>query len=211
MKKAVAVGLATLMGAFVANADLVTLDFTSSEYSVLNGETSAMVSDAQGSGLDLTFTATRRNGNTSESLFLTWNATAGQMDGIGIKDDEIGYGELLTIAIDPNVGLQQILITDLFKEGNIEVGYFSVNDGTWTEFKAVVPTAGSNGELTIDVDYKNVSQVAFKTKGTSTLNDFSVRGLVVNTPVSVPEPGTLSLLGLGLGCLIGLAGIRRKK
>jgi hypothetical protein len=36
-------------------------------------------------------------------------------------------------------------------------------------------------------------------------------GVRLKITTQVPEPGTLSLLCLGLGCLVGLAGIRRKK
>jgi len=39
----------------------------------------------------------------------------------------------------------------------------------------------------------------------------NVSGFVVEKTVSVPEPSTVSLLALGLGCMAGFVGVRRKK
>ncbi len=116
-------------------------------------------------------------------------------DGLGITDDEIGLsgGERLTIAFASAVTLNQVYITDLFKNegplGQSEVGQFSLNGGT--SFTSFSSAGQINGARTLDIFQSNVSSIIFRSPNDS-WSDFSVKGL----SYSVPEPSSFLLLGI---------------
>ena len=153
-------------------------------------------------GVDLTFTP-----YPQPDAKLYWDST----DGFGVRyayeKDEIEFDEILTISFGGGVDLNQVMITDLFNEGEdpgyLETGYYWLNGDTATtySFLALVDQVkGTNGELTLDI-YAYVDSISFAAPGYVGNEDheFSVGGIYT----SVPEPSTLLLLGTGL--LVGAA------
>ena len=146
-------------------------------------------------------------------------------DGYGIlggERDEIDRDEILTVLFDgtygdPNHWLTGVLLTDLFPAndgGNAgESGSIALYDGAGELMQQFLFTATSyhpNGEYYLDFGGRfNPAYVNFQAHvnpaGQYTGSEYSVAGFKT---VSVPEPGTLGLLGAGL---LLLAGSRRRK
>ena len=157
--------------------------------------------------------------SSNDSPLLYWD----NVDGLGVrsayKTDEIEADEILALHfMSGPVDLDYVSLTDLFHEdGYYEQGSYQLNGvGAWTPFvqnnPLTLPSPTTNGEFNLEVDTEGVSSIAFKAPGMMYVNnqwqghEYSVTGIGIYT---VPEPGTLGLLGLGLA--VNAAAIRRRR
>lgn len=145
-------------------------------------------------------------------------------DGFGVRasyeTDEVESYERLVLSFDDGpVQLNTLYLTDLFYEnGYRETGSYSLDGGGWIYFEANQPSS-SNGDKTLNVGGSPlVSAITFRApgetnctssyKGTTCENhEYSLAGVNVDV-ASVPEPGTLILMGTGI---MGLALWRRRR
>lgn len=166
---------------------------------------------------------------TSGSVSVTANGDLlyrDNIDGYGIlggEQDEIDREEILSVLFDaafydnPDNWLTGVLLTDLFPAndgGNAgESGWVRLYDGAGDLIQWFFVNATNyhpNGEYYLDFGGSfNPAYVDFEAyvgqAGRYTGSEYSVAGFKT---VSVPEPGTLALLGAGL---LLLAGSRRRK
>ncbi|HEX7081024.1 MAG TPA: PEP-CTERM sorting domain-containing protein [Gammaproteobacteria bacterium] len=196
----------------------LTIDFTDSrwsgagglgQYSQSYGSLGVSVEVLGGSG-DLTFNA----GGPSSSAPLALDG-----DGLGIGDDEIGgFGvEGLHVTFDSAVTILGYYLLDLFDgegpNGEAESAYAAFGANTTllaldTAFGTETP--GEAGFYARDgLRIAGVTDALFTGTQTS-YSDFALAGIIVDyDPVSVPEPGALSLLCAGL--LVAAAGRRARR
>ena len=187
-----------LGGPRTAEADYI--DFTDGAFSTADGQASFA---GTYSGVGLYFDP------APSGATLYWD----QKDGFGVRYgyeyDEIEAMETLTILMTTGpVFLDSVSLTDLFYEGSpryFERGSYQLNDGDWIDFAqddvARTPSPDSNGEFTLLMNAPDVGSIAFRAPGRlggGRNHEYSVGGLTAYR-TEVPEPGTLTLLGLGLG------------
>ena len=152
-----------------------------------------------------------------------------QSDGIGIAGDEVTFGlERLSVTFSEAVNVQSIWVLDLFgamggDSAGAEVFQVAANGlgGEWASWIGT-DMGGGGGLFTATLD--NATALSTGTMFTSVWSldffvhdlgafivpansDFALGGLEV-TSVSVPEPGTLGLLTLGL---LGALGATRRR
>ena len=163
-------------------------------------------------GLDLTISASGGAGT------LWWDAN----DGFGVRggeNDEIDYGETLTLSFSQPVTLNSFTLYDLFKEPDDrgryykERGYADLDPGPIVKFRAdPSQTPGTSGYKLVTVGTGGVSEVRFYAKKPGKHgrdHDYSLGGLeVIGGSSAVPEPGTLLLAG---SALLGGLGLWRRR
>jgi hypothetical protein len=216
-------GFLAIVGS-ASSAFAAEIDFTASNFAAANGQTSFSYTATDGVTLTLTAAPAR----------LTYDAT----DGLGVRTgstdlqpNEIDNNEVLTITFSESVRLSDVFITDLFNEGYLETGYYSLNNGPAIAFTAL-PTQGfnTNGSLSLHLDTWVTSLTLTSPPNylgglIGPNHDYSVGGLAYTTAAaaappaptpaqSVPElggnaaPMALSLL---VGCAVLISNRRRTR
>lgn len=193
--------LASSGTAFAAN-----LDFASAAFAAADGKQSFAY--AASDGVTVTLTA----GPTLQLARLQQDST----DGFGVATildtdpDEIDGTETLTISFSQGVTVSDVFITDLFNEGYLEVGTYSINGGQAISFSAAQSQVSgtTNGQLTLDVDTV-VTSLTFTapSAGLFRQNDFAVRGVNYTVPTRTTQVPELSgnAAPLAMMLLIGCA------
>jgi len=194
------------------NASASYIDFSDIAFSSISGQSYTEFTDVQGSSVDLAISASP----AFASAVLSYSA-----DGIGItsndnlSNSEINGVEFLTLYFENDpVTLTRLDVSNLFSNdftdyGLPEVGIFTSMGETWYDFDAGVFIGNSTtGDYTLNLNLNNVTQISFAASPIFFYSDFTVKGIGVE---SVPEPTTISLIGIGLLSLAGINFIRRKK
>ena len=206
MMKTRIICLASLLFAFgnVFADPIISVDFRGSDWDAADYSDSFTVDGV---------TASAQNSN--EGLYHD------NVDGLGIRggadDDEIDGDELLSITLedgyyDSHGLIDGFFLTDLFQApdgGDGESGWvdvFLAGNALLGRFDFHMTEASANGEYWVAFGGAyEIYQLIFGSDGRSG-NEYSLAGLT-STP-SVPEPGTMALLGLGL---LMLAVSRRRR
>ena len=216
------------------SANALVIDFTDEAWGsgLVQSPTTVTYGD-----LDVTLTSNPSQYTAKETCEDTFNlGLACDHDGIGIKDDEITWtegnytnGEYLTVDFNEGVDIDEVYLLDLFPDepSGSEVAQMrsenSQGDVTWAVWQADTHNQWGWYIGTEDNDLKGTggffddvtSLVFFSDEGGTWTDihdsDFALAGIKLADPTtssSVPEPGTIGLLTLGLA---GLFGARRNQ
>lgn len=204
---ALAIAAAAIFGASQVSASVI--DFTSSTTG-LSGSVN---------GVSWSVTATGGTANNTQlydgaGLPASSLGLAFRRDGLGIIDDEVGVGEMLTLMFSAPVRFVSFAVLDLFRNARSpltgEVAMLTVN-GTDYDLSFVPGAIGGYGELLLPLDVV-ASVVSFTVRNSNDnrgVADAALAGLsfeVLPAPVPLPASGLLLLAGLG-----GAVALRRKR
>ena len=192
--------IAVLLSPMAANADLITftdIDLASGNPATVDGFTVTTTNiggsiDSIGSG---TFTGLWLGGsNTSGFYTLSFSEL---ISSIIIEFDAMSTGS----------GSEETLFNFATNNGAAAIG-FTPQFGTAFDGTTITSTV-PDGQGIIDFAGAGFSSFSFDHGQVGFPNGLVIESLVVNTAaVSVPEPGTLALLGIGL---VGMGAARRRK
>jgi len=127
-------------------------------------------------------------------------------DGIGIIDDEITaeLNQLLTVSFTPTADVINIYLLDLFDNSReFEVAMISVT-GDGTVYTVDGTGIDLGGFIITGITQDDVTTITFEALDNGD-SDYALAAIEVS---SIPEPGTLGLLGAGL---LALGLMRRKR
>ena len=198
--------------ASAVSASAVTIDFTSNDLTAtptgFSGSAGGLTYTLDGSPT-AAITGDRVQSSADDELAAA--GLAGDFDGIGIRDDEIGGAEFLTLTFNRQVKITTAYFLDLFvaQDGlSRETANITSLIGGAVSFDAynVFPANGGFGEFATGV--RGTTFTIFESSGNDDIGvgDLALAGLEVNP---IPLPAGFLLLGTALGGL-GLARRRRK-
>ena len=213
MFKQLSILLAAFALSFSANATLV--DFTDNDWKAAIGTgnvTTATVGDVT---LNSTGGYLNFNGSSSEingCLSAGSTGLACDGDGIGIRqwnnDDEISYGETLTISFLEAIDISKIYLLDLFLNdngvtGRTEIAVISTN-GNKTNL--VATTDSNGGFFSADYIVKDITSIVLSGYK-NCFSDYALAAVDVEVS-AVPIPGAAILFG---SALLGFFGFKRRR
>lgn len=201
--------LTTIIMGFAVATQALVIDFTDNQWKSAISGNSANIGDITltANAGNLTFNA---NDNSGCVAGISAHGLACDGDGIGINDDEITQGgvQSITITFASAVDILNIDVLDLFgNERTGETALIMEAGGVATPIK---PPSGNGGVA------GGYWETGFNMMGITELvlfspddgfSDYALARLDYQA-ASVPEPGPLALLGLGL---FGIATLRRRK
>jgi hypothetical protein len=212
----------SLLLAGPASAVPLFLDFTSTDWGAADGSASASLDYGSlsvtltASGGLLSFNASDAASPTTYTGILALGG-----DGIGIGDDEIGFGESLGVSFSSAVTVLSFELLDLFPgegpDGSAEQAAADFGAaGIVTGSALATDYTGYYGSIGLDL--AGIQSIGFASHG-GIWSDFALAGIWVDYaqpflsleatgPAQVPEPGSLALLGLSL---IFLASLRAQR
>ena len=227
-------GMSVLAATFGCNGAMATLlDFTDDAVLAglvsVSGGYSGTTSDGIGFGITSSDGTVKFGQNYDGSLLAGCSNAplACDKDGVGINNDEISSGQILSLAFNEELLVQALYFLDLYssnrgtEQAAITVGTFGA-DGAFTTYSvSATQSKGQGGYASYNfltpVLAQSIRFAAIQGNGfkDDRDNDFSLAAVDVravpvaaDVAVLVPAPATLWLTGLGL---IGLAVFARRK